>query len=146
MVVPRTWFREWYSFCEDSPQGEWDKIAELMRLKFGESRCPVFRATNPLSRGMPKSEGGGKLSIHCRADFETIETNFRIIVSANQISLYGAVAEMCEECESCFVRTGRPVMSGHSNPLFVPRSVMKTPTLLTDDPSQDLLQKHQERG
>ena len=29
MVVPRTWIREkWYSISEDSPQGEWDKMAE----------------------------------------------------------------------------------------------------------------------
>ena len=44
-----------------------------------------------------KSKRHGKLSIHCAADQETIETIFRIIVSANQLSLYGAVAETCEE-------------------------------------------------
>ena len=57
---------------KDSPQGEWDKIAELMMFKFGESGHPVFRATNPLPRGVLKSKGGGKLSIHDCADFETI--------------------------------------------------------------------------
>ena len=41
-----------------------------------------------------------KLSIHYCADKETIETIFRIIVSANQLSLYGAIAEICEEYES----------------------------------------------
>ena len=52
---------------------------------------------------------------------------------------------MCEECKTCHVRTGRPVLAGQSDPLFVP-SVMKTPTPLTDDPAQeDLLQKYQER-
>ena len=57
---------------EDSPQGEWDKIAELMMLKFGESGHPIFRPTSPLSRGVLKSKGGGKLSIHYCADHETI--------------------------------------------------------------------------
>ena len=33
---------------------------------------------------------------------------FRIIASANQLSLYGAVAEMCEEYESLHDRSGRP--------------------------------------
>ena len=47
-----------------------------------------------------KSKGHGKLSIHFAAVQETIETIFRIIVSANQLSLYGAVAEMCEEYET----------------------------------------------
>ena len=139
--------RKWYSISEDSPQGECDKIVEKMMLTFAESGHPVFRATSPLSRGVLKSKGGGKLSIHYCADFETIKTVFRTIFSVNQGSIYGAVAEMCEECDSCHDRTGRPVVEGQSNPLFVP-SVMKTHILLTDDPAQteeDLLQKYRKR-
>ena len=68
-----------------------------MLLEFAESGCPIFRATTPLSRGQLKSKGHGKLSIHFAAVQETIETIFRIIFSANQLSLYGAVAEMCED-------------------------------------------------
>ena len=98
--------KKWYSISEDSPQGEWDKMAEKMMLTFAESGHPVFRATSPLSRGVLKSKGGGKLSIHYCADQETIETVFRTITSVNQLSLYGAVAEMCEEYESCHDRTG----------------------------------------
>ena len=86
--------KKWYSISEDSPQGEWDKIAELMMLKFVESTHPVFRSTSPLSRGVLKGKGGGKLSIHYCADFETIETVFRTVIFVNQLSLYGAVAEM----------------------------------------------------
>ena len=52
--------------------GEWDRIAEKMMLTFEESKHPVFRVTSPLSRGVLKSKGGGKLSIHCCADLETI--------------------------------------------------------------------------
>ena len=61
---------------------------------------PIFRATTPLSRCNLKSKGHGKLSIHFAADQETIETILRIIVFANQLSLYGAVANMCEEYDS----------------------------------------------
>ena len=43
-----------------------------------------------------QAKGHGELSIHFAADQETIGTIFRIIVSANQLSLYGAVAEICE--------------------------------------------------
>ena len=63
-------------------------MAERMLLELAESDCPIFRATSPLSRGRLKSKGHGKLSIHCAADLETIETIFRIIVSANQLCLY----------------------------------------------------------
>ena len=61
--------KKWYSISEDSPQGEWDKMAERMLLELAESGCPIFRATSPLSRGRLKSKGHGKLSIHYSADF-----------------------------------------------------------------------------
>ena len=83
--------KKWYSISADSPQGEWDRIAELMMIKFGESGHPVFRATSSLSRGTLQSKGGEKLSIHFCADGGTIETVFRTIISVNQLSLYGAV-------------------------------------------------------
>ena len=55
--------KKWYSTFIDRPQGEWDRIAELMMVKFRESGHPVFRATSPLPRGTLKSKRGGKLSI-----------------------------------------------------------------------------------
>ena len=113
-------------------------------ITFAESRHPVFRATSPFSRGMLKSKGGGKLSIHFCADGDTIETVFRTIISVNQLSIYGAVSDVCEEYKVCQARTVRPVLAGQSDPLFEPTSLlMKTHTLLTSDPAQeeDLLQK-----
>ena len=83
--------------AENSPQGTWDHIAEEMLLEFAESGHPTFRATTPLSRGIVKSKGHGKLSIHFTADELTIETIFRIIITVNQLSIYGAVAAICEE-------------------------------------------------
>ena len=79
--------KKWYSISEDSPQGEWDKMAEKMILTFAESGHPVFRATSPLSRGMLKRKGGGKLSIHYCPNQDTITTVFRTITSANKLSL-----------------------------------------------------------
>ena len=49
----------------------------------------------------------GKLSIHFAATQVTIETIFRMIVSANQLSLHGAISNMCEEYESRHCRSGR---------------------------------------
>ena len=100
-----------------------------------------------MSRGQLKSKGHGKLSIHYAADQETIETIFRIIVSANQLSLYGAVAEICEEYESLHERTERPVVMGQSSSSLV-LSMIKTEVLLDcDDPvNLDLLlQQYGER-
>ena len=113
--------KKWYSTLECKPQGEGDRIAELMMLKFGEGKHPVFRSTSPLSRGVLKSKGGGNLSIHFCADEGKIETVFRTIISVNQLSIYGAVSDLCDECKPCHVRTGRLVLAGQSDPLFVPK-------------------------
>ena len=104
-----------YSGEENSPQGAWDHIAEEMLLEFAESGHPTFRATTPLSRGILKSKGHGKLSVHFAADKLTNETIFRIIISVNQLSIYGAVAALCEEFENHQDGSGEPeILMGQS--------------------------------
>ena len=67
------------------------------------------------------------------ADQETIETIFRIIVFTNQLSLYGAVANMCEECESLHDRSGQPdVVMGQS---IVLSEIKAGVPLENDDPA-----------
>ena len=101
--------KKWYP-SENNPQGEWDRIAEDMLLEFAKSGHPIFRATTPLSRGKLKSKGKGKVSIHFSAEPETIDTIYRIILSVNQLSVYGAVAAMCEEFVGQPDNTGQPVV------------------------------------
>ena len=97
------------------PQGASDNIAEQMLLEFAESGHPTFRATTPLSRCSLKSKGRGKLSIHFAADQDTNDTIYRIILSVNQLSVYGAVAAVCEEFEDHQDRPGEPdVLMGQS--------------------------------
>ena len=139
IVSPRTWIRKevGISTHDSKPQGEWDRVTELMMIEFSESGHPVFRATSPLSRGTLKSRGG-TLSIHFCADGDTSENVSRTIISANQLSIYGAVSDLCEEYKACHVRMERPVLGGQSNPLSFPTSsLMKTPTPSTDDPAQE---------
>ena len=85
------------------------------------------------------------MSIHYCADQETIET-VRTLTFVNQLSLYGAVAEKCEEYESCHHRTEKPVVGGQSSSSFVP-SVIKTDVPLNNgDPAHKefLLQRYGE--
>ena len=101
--------KKWYP-SENSPQGAWDHVAEEMLLLFAESGHPIFRSTTPLSRGKLKSKGKGKVSIHFTADQDTVDTIYRIILSVNQLSVYGAVAALCEEYENHQDGTGQPVI------------------------------------
>ena len=134
--------KQMFDIYEKLIVGQSDGIFGVTQSQSGH---PVFRDTSPLSRGPLRSKGGGKLSIHFCADEGTIETVFRTIISVNQLSIYGAVSNLCEECKTCHVRTGRPVVAGQSIPLFVP-SVMTTPTLSIEVLAQEgLLQKYKER-
>ena len=81
-----------------------------MLLLFAASGHPIFRSTTPLSRGKLKSKGKGKVSIHFSADQDTVDTIYRIILSVNQLSVYGAVAAICEEYENHQDGTGQPVI------------------------------------
>ena len=137
--------KKWYSMEENSPQGIWDHIADEMLLEFAETGCPIFRATTPLSRGILKSKGHGKLSIHNCADQKTIETIFRTIAFANQLSLYGAVANMCEEFETHQDRSGQlDVLMGQT---IVLSEIKAEVPLENDIPSQQnvLWQQYEER-
>ena len=64
---------------------------------------------------------------------ETIKTIFRIIVSANQPSLYGAVAEICEEYESFHDKSVRFVIMGQSSSSLVLSAFKTEVSLETDD-------------
>ena len=101
--------KKWYP-SENSPQGASDHVAEEMLLLFAESGHLIFRSTTPLSRGKLKSKGKGKVSIHFTADQDTVDTIYRIVLSVNQLSVYGAVAALCEEYENHQDSTGEPVI------------------------------------
>ena len=112
-----------------------------MLLRFTESGHPIFRATTPLSRGKLKSKGKGKVSIHFSADPDTDDTIYRIILSVNQLSIYGAVAAFCYEYEGQPDNTGEPViLEGQS---IVLREVKaEAPAREEPEDSNILLQKY----
>ena len=69
--------------------GQWSSIGPGPRRSGILWKRLVHKDEMLLSRGTFKSKGHGKLSIHFTADYLT----------ANQLSLLGAVANMCEEFE-----------------------------------------------
>ena len=92
---------------------------------------------SPFSRGMLKKK---------QRRWKFIYT-FRTINSVNQLSINGAVSDLCEEYSSCRKRTGRLVVAEQCDPLFVPADLMiMTPAPFIEIPAQEnLLQKHKER-
>ena len=62
-----------------------------------ESGHPVFPGSSAFERGDLKSKGKGRSAIHFNGSDETIEVILRTVISVNQISIYGAVADLCGE-------------------------------------------------
>ena len=84
---------KWYGTYTDKPDGSWDRMDEEMMANFSRSGHPVSLASSPFEGGELRSKEGGKKSIHFNGSNETIELLLRTVISANQLSVYGRIAE-----------------------------------------------------
>ena len=113
LVVCWAWIRKEVVQNSRKPNGEWDDVADIMMMNFNESGHPVFRGSSAFERGDLKSKGKGELSIHFNGSDEAVEVILRTVISVNQLSVYGAVAELCEELAweiaTCSTGTEQPV-------------------------------------
>ena len=72
------------------------------------------------------------MSIHFSADQDTVDTIYRIILSVNQLSIYGAVAAICDEYEGhqdstvqSVILVGQSIVLEKSKPKYL--LMMKNP-------------------
>ena len=65
-----------------------------MMVNFSESGHPIFRAFSAFGRGLLRSKGSGKKAIHFNNSDENVELLLRTVIYANQLSVYGAVANL----------------------------------------------------
>ena len=68
-----------------------------MMLNFAEAAHPIFRATSTRERGDLRGKEKGKKSIHFNGSDENIELLIRTVSSANQLSVSGAIADLCKD-------------------------------------------------
>ena len=110
---------------------EWDKNGWANAVGIRRKRTSNFPCYKPIVQRSAEKQGTWKIvdTLLCRFGNDW---NFRKIISVNQLSLYGLVAEMCEEYETLHDRTVRTVVRGRSSSSFVP-SVIKTEMLLDCD-------------
>ena len=87
---------------------------------------PYFPCNDSIVQGSAQKQRARKLSIHFAADQDTVDnTIYRIILSVNQLSVYGAVAAICDEYESHQDSTGQPVILVGQSKLFLEKSKQK---------------------
>ena len=132
------------------PDREWDHVAENMMINFSESGHRAFRGSSAFERGSLRSKGCGKLSFHFCGHTDTAEVVLRTVTSVNQLSVYGAVADMCDELDlrisDCSKSSGRPVAEDKSEIMVVPTDLSTTTKpVQTNEPVQGDLPREYER-
>ena len=88
---------KWYGTHDGKPDGSLNRTAEKMLQNFKDSGHPIFRGTSALERGKLRSKVSGKKSIHFNGSTQNMELLLPMVVSVNQLRLYGAVADMIAE-------------------------------------------------
>ena len=74
----------------------------------------------PLKRGELRSKAKGKKSIHFNGSEENIELILHTIISVNQLSVYGAVADLCKELSNDSEVAGKPAANEDLEPMEIP--------------------------
>ena len=77
-------------------------------LNFAESSHPRLRATSVLERGELRSKEKRNNSIHFKGSEENIELILRTVISVNQLSINGAVPDLCKELSKGSRASGKP--------------------------------------
>ena len=79
-----------------------------MMIEFSETAHPIFRASSALEREEVRSKEGSKMTIHFNGSEQNVELIPRTVISANQLSMYGAVADMCREVSKDTMASVKP--------------------------------------
>ena len=112
--------KTFYGTYSPKPDGDWDRTAERRMLNFAESGHPILRATSALKRGELRSNAKGKRSIHFNGSEENIELILHTIISVNQLSIYGAVADLCKELSNDSEVAGKLAANEDLEPVEIP--------------------------
>ena len=134
-----------YGTYDGKPDGSWNRTAEKMLQNFKDSGHAIFRCSSPLEKGQLRCKGGGKTTIHFNGSTENIELLFQMVISVNQLSLCGAVADMNAESPVGQRAPGKPVASGQLDKQEIltqrPLAVLQA----NEERQRNLLQEYEER-
>ena len=83
-----------------------------MLLKFAGSGHLVFRGTSTLERGESRSKESGREGNTINGCTLNIELLLQMVISVNQLSLFGAVADMIEQLPVGQKAPGKPAAPG----------------------------------
>ena len=111
-------------------RGEWERVAEIMMMNLSESGHPILRATSVLEQVTLKRKGGGNYPYTSVVIMTPLKL-FSELLSL-QLSIYGTVADMCEEFIPPLASTGNSVAMVKSESLVSPDNLLNVQKTTSD--------------
>ena len=106
------------------------------------SRPLVFSA---FETGELRSKGHGKKSIHFNGSDENIELFLRTVISANQLSVYGAAADLCDEVPKNIRAPGKLAAPQHLEKVEIPTVLSKAENSTNEQQWVNLRQEYEQK-
>ena len=110
---------------------------------FSGSGHPIFRASSAFERGELRSKEGGKKSIHVNGGSENIEWLLRTVISANQVSIHGAMADLCDEVPQGIRAPGKLAASEHLEHVEIPTDLSLAENSTNAQQRKNLVQEYE---
>ena len=76
-----------------------------------------------MERGELKRKGEGVKTIHFNGSDETTELILRTVISVNQLSVYGAVPDLCKELTRDSAGARKPAANGNFESMVIPNRI-----------------------
>ena len=137
--------KKWYGTHDHKPDGSWDRTAQKMLLNFAETMHPIFRGTSALERVDLRSKGGGEKSIHFNGSTQNIELLLQMVISVNQLTIYGAVAGMIEELPVVQKAPGNTAAPGQLDKEEILTQPPSAEVQASEERQGNLLQEYEQR-
>ena len=113
-------------------------------VNFSESGHSIFQASSAFERGEVRSKGHDKKSTHFNSSEENIELLLRSVIFANQLSVYGAIADLCKELSEDSWAPGKTEAPDHLETMEIPTD-LSLAGLHTDEQQQGNMVQDYER-
>ena len=120
-------------------------MAEEMMTNFSRSGHPIFRDSSAFGRGELRSKGGGKKTIHFNGSDENIELLLLTVISANQLTVYGAIADLCDELPKDVGSFGKFAAPDHLETMEIPTGPSIAETHTNAQQQGNLVQEYERK-
>ena len=104
-----------------------------------------YFVSSAFERGELRSKGGGKKSIHFNGSHETIELLLRTVISSNQLSIYGAIADLCNEVSKDLGALEKSAALDHLEKMEIPTDLSIAENSNNAQQRRNLVQEYQRK-